>query len=77
MTGRHRLPGGEQRRASQKRARPAAPKAIRVEIPWAPGDRVRWRDRVGFYRRDVDDEHAEAVFDQRVYRVRKVELRPG
>jgi hypothetical protein len=50
--------------------------AIQIEIPWKPGDRVKWRDRVGLYRRDVDDEHAEVVLDERLYRVRKSELRP-
>ena len=78
MSGRNRLPSGEPRKASQKRARPAAERIIRVaEIPWQPGDRVRWRDRVGFYRRDVDDEHAEIVLDERLYRVRKSELQAG
>jgi hypothetical protein len=78
MSGRNRLPSGEPRRASQRRARPAAPKLIQVaEIPWRPGDKVRWRDRAGVYRRDVSDEHAEVVLDGRLYRVRKPELRPG
>jgi hypothetical protein len=78
MSGRNRLPSGEPRRASQRRARPAAPKLIQIiEIPWRPGDKVRWRDRAGLYRRDVDDEHAEVVIAERVYRVRRAELRPG
>lgn len=53
MSGRSRLPGGEIRKASQKRSRP------------------------GIYRRDVDREHAEIVIAEHVYRVRRVELRPG
>lgn len=52
-------------------------RAIQIEIPWKPGDRVKWRDHVGLYRRDVDDEHGEVVLDERLYRVRKSELRPG
>ena len=59
MSGRNRLPSGEPRRASQKRTRPAAPKPLQIEVPWHPGDRVRWRDRAGTYRRDTGDgEHA-------------------
>jgi hypothetical protein len=79
MSGRNRLPSGEPRRASQRRARPAAPKLIQVaEIPWRPDDKVRWRDRTGVYRRDVGDgEHAEVVIAERVYSVRRAELRPG
>ena len=47
MSGRNRLPGGEVRKASQKRMRPAEVRTIRLEVPWQPGDRVRWRDRAG------------------------------
>jgi hypothetical protein len=79
MSGRSRLPSGEPRRASQKRTRPAAPKLIQVaEIPWRAGDKVRWRDRAGTYRRDTGDgEHVEIVIAERVYRVRRAELRQG
>jgi len=45
---------------------------------WRPGDRVRWRDRAGIYRRDGGDgEHVEIVIAERVYRVRRAELLPG
>jgi len=78
MSGRNRLPSGEPRRASQKRTRPAAPKPLQIEVPWHPGDRVRWRDRAGTYRRDTGDgEHVEIVIGERVYRVRRAELRQG
>jgi len=78
MSGRNRLPSGEPRRASQKRTRPAVPKPLQIEIPWQPGDRVRWRDRAGIYRRDTGDgEHVEIVIAERVYRVRRAELRQG
>jgi hypothetical protein len=78
MSGRSRLPSGEPRRASQKRTRPAAPKPLQIEVPWHPGDRVRWRDRAGTYRRDTGDgEHVEIVIAERVYRVRRAELRQG
>ena len=78
MSGRIRLPSGAPRRASQKRSRPTAPEVLKIEVPWHAGDRVRWRDRAGTYRRDVGDgEHVEILIAERVYRVRWVELRPG
>ena len=77
MSGRSRLPGGEMRKASQKRSRRADALPARVEISWRPCDRVGWRDRAGVYRRDIDEEHAEIVIAERVYRVRRAELRPG
>jgi len=78
MNGRNRLPSGEPRSASQRHARPAAQKAAEIKAPWHPGERVRWRDRAGTYRRDVgDEEHVEIGIAERVYRVRRGELRPG
>jgi hypothetical protein len=78
MSGRSRLPGGEVRKASQKRSRQAGVLPARIEIPWRPGDRVRWRDRAGVFRRDAgDEEHAEVVIAERAYRVRRAGLRPG
>jgi hypothetical protein len=42
---------------------------------WRTGDRVRWRDRIGDFRRDVGDgEHAEITVSERTYRVRLEEL---
>ena len=74
MTGTSRLPGGKPLKASQRGKRVGA-LSSRVEIPWRPGDKVRWRDRVGVYRRDVGEEHAEIVLGSgRVYRVRISEL---
>ena len=78
MRGSNRLPSGAPRRASQKRTRPTAPEVLKIEVPWHPGNRVRWRDRAGTYRRDVGDgEHVEIVIAERVYRVRRAELRAG
>ena len=72
------MPGGEARKASQKRSQRAGALPVRVEIPWTAGDRVRWRDRAGVYRRDVEDgENAFIDIDGRVYRVRRAELRAG
>jgi hypothetical protein len=77
MSGRQRLPGGEMRKASQRKSRPAQAKVSAVEMPmiWRAGDQVRWKDRAGTYRRDVGDgEHSEINIGERVYRVRSVEL---
>jgi hypothetical protein len=74
MTGTQRLPGGERRKASQRHSRPAAPLPL-INRLWHPGDRVRWRDRIGVFRRDVGDrEHAEIVIADRTYRVRLADL---
>ena len=75
MTGTQRLPGGERRKASQRHSRPAAPLQPLISRLWHPGDRVRWRDRIGVFRRDVgDSEHAEIVIADRTYRVRLADL---
>ena len=70
MSGTQRLPGGEPRKASQRRTRRAAP----LPSPTArlrPGDTVRWRGRVGIFQRDLGDgEHAQIVIEDRAYRVR-------
>lgn len=75
MSGRARLPAGAPRKASQRNARPAAPKTLRISATWRPGDQVRWKDRAGVFSRDTEDgEHAEIVIAKRVYRVRIKEL---
>jgi hypothetical protein len=56
VTGRARLPGGEQRKASQKRSRPAAPISAAATAPTLrPGDRVRWSRYTGTVERVVGD----------------------
>ena len=75
MSGRQRLPAGEPRKASQRRARRAAPLLARMRPVWRPGDKVHWRDRTGDFRRDLGDgEHAEIVIAGRTYRVRIEDL---
>jgi hypothetical protein len=59
VTGRVRLPGGEHRKASQKRSRPAMPISAVAAAPtlW-PGDRVGWSRHTGIVQRvrgDVAD----------------------
>jgi hypothetical protein len=70
VTGRARLPGGEQRKASQKRSRPAVLIAAVVAAPtFRPGDRVRWSRYAGTVQRVVDD-LAEVVEETRAARWR-------
>ena len=75
MSGTQRLPGGQPRKASQRRTRRAAPLQPAINRLWRPGDRVRWRDRTGIFRSDLGDgEHAEIVIEDRTYRVRVGDL---
>jgi hypothetical protein len=77
MTGTTRLPGGEPRKASQKRSRRAGPPPTRITPQWRVGDRVRWHDKTGLFHRDLGDGNAEVTIANRVYRVRIGDLRPG
>ena len=75
MSGRARLPAGGPRKASQRRARRAAPSEGSANPVWRPGDKVRWRDHIGDFQRFLDDgEHAEITIYDRTYRVRLGEL---
>ena len=75
MTGRTRLPGGEQRKASQRNKRNLTSAPAKITPTWRLGDRVHWKGRIGSFRRDVGDgEHSEVVIEQRIYRVRTGEL---
>ena len=76
MSGRSRLPGGKQRRASQRHSRPAAPAPIAVVLMpnWVPGDRVRWKDYTGQFLRDTVDGQVEVLIGTRTYRVARGEL---
>jgi hypothetical protein len=70
MTGRVRLPGGQPRKASQKRSRPAAPIAPVAAAPaLRPGDRVRWSRYTGTVQRVVGD-LADVVEETRAARWR-------
>jgi len=72
------LPGGEQRRASQRRKKLAAPTAPTSIAPaWRPGDRVRWQNYTGQYLRETVDGNAEVLIGKRTYRVPAGELRPA
>lgn len=55
MTGCARLPGGEQRKASQKRSRRATPITAVTTPTLKPGDRVRWSRHTGIVQRVVGD----------------------
>jgi hypothetical protein len=69
VTGRVRLPGGEQRKASQKRSRPAAPMVVLATPTLKPGDRVRWSRYTGTVQRVVGD-LADVVEESRAARWR-------
>jgi hypothetical protein len=57
VTGSARLPGGEQRKASQKRSRPAAPISAIITTPTLrPDNRVRWSRYTGTVQRVVGDQ---------------------
>src|SRR5207248_3179413 len=78
MTGRARLPAGEPRKASQKRMRRGAATPLRINPIWNVGDRVSWGGRFGSFVRNLNDGiHAEIRIEQRTYRVRIADLRPG
>ena len=77
MSGRARLPGGEPRKASQKRTRRAGPPATRLSPQWRIGDRIRWQDKAGLFRRDPGDGNAEVTIANRTYRVRIGDLWQG
>ena len=75
MSGRARLPSGAPLKASQRGRWRAAPSKVNVTRVWRPGEKVRWRDRIGDFRRETGDgEHAEIVIAGRTYRVRLEEL---
>jgi hypothetical protein len=75
MSGRARLPAGEPRKASQRKARRASPTTVRITPTRRAGDNIRWQGRVGVFHRDVGDgEHVEIKIGERVYRVRAKEL---
>jgi hypothetical protein len=78
MSGRSRLPGGEPRKASQKRTQRGEALPTHITPTWKIGDRVSWGGRIGTFSRAMDDGiHAEIRIEQRLYRVRLAELRAG
>jgi hypothetical protein len=61
MTGRTRLPAGEPRKASQRRTRRGEPLPTGITPQWRIGDRIRWRDKAGLFRRDLGDGNADVT----------------
>jgi hypothetical protein len=74
MSGQARLPGGEQRKASQRHARPAASAKIVIAPRWHTGDKVYWQGYVGQFLRDTPGGEAEVLIGTRTYRMHKGEL---
>ena len=77
MTGRTRLPGGEPRKAIQKRSRRAGLPPTRIMPQWRIGDGVLWHGKAGLFHRDLGDWNAEVMIANRAYRVRIGDLRSG
>ena len=72
MPGKQRLSGGEPRKRTQRLARS---RPTTISPTCRAGEAVRWKGRAAVFRREVGDgEHAEIVIDERVYRVRTIEL---
>jgi len=70
MTGRTRLPGGEPRRASQRRTRQVGTPATRITPQWRLGDRVRGRIRRGISTAISATAMPKWTIANRVYRMR-------
>lgn len=69
------MPGKLPLKASQRGRVRASERAASLPPVRAVGEPLRWKDKKGTYHRDVGDgEHSEAVFDNRVYRVKTGEL---
>ena len=70
-----RLPGGERRKASQRRVWHASAPTTWVTPVWPPGARVAWNGRIGMFLRDAEDDQVELLIGSRTYRVRRAEVR--
>jgi hypothetical protein len=77
MSGRSRLPSGEQRKASRRHSRRAAPAPTAIEPSWRPGDKVLWNQAIAYFLQSSDEPGVvEVLLGQRRYRVPSRELRP-
>ena len=79
MSGRARLPAGAPRKASQRNARPAAPKTLRTGRNMASGRSGALEGlRSGVFRRDTEDnEHVEIVIAKRFLSRSDLASEPG
>ena len=73
--GQARLPGGAQRKASQRRVWHAPTPTIWVTPTWQPGAQVAWQGRIGLFLREAEDDQVELLIGSRTYRVRRAEVR--
>ena len=74
MSGRSRLPGSEQRRASQRRTRHPSLSRTIIERAWRAGDRVYWNGYTGMFLRDTVDGQAEVLIGTKTYLIGRGEL---
>jgi len=73
MSGIKRLSGP--RKASQRRKKLTATSHTPIVRVWTPGESLRWKGRVGVFRRDSGDgQHSEIVIAERIYRAPTHEL---
>jgi len=73
--GQARLPGGAQRKASQRRVWHAPAPTSWITPVWEAGAKVAWQGRVGMFLREADDDQVELLIGSRTYRVRRAEVR--
>jgi hypothetical protein len=74
MSGKPRLPGGEQRKASQRRThRPSLSRTV-IERAWRAGDKVYWNGYTGTFLRDTVDGQAEVLIGTKTYLIGRGEL---
>ena len=75
MSGRQRMPAGEPRKASQRRARRGDAFTSLRKPCLAPRKKSMLVGRIGVFQRDLGDgEHAEIMISDRTYRVRIADL---
>jgi len=69
------LPGGERRKASQRRVWHAPAPTAWVTPTWEAGAKIAWQGRLGMFLREADDDQVEVLIGSRTYRLRRGEVR--
>jgi hypothetical protein len=74
MSGKPRLLGVEQRKASQRRTRRPSLSRTVIERAWRAGDKVYWNGYTGTFLRDTVDGEAEVLIGTKTYLIGRGEL---